>query len=52
MLISLDTQQLKTQNFPRIEGFIVDLNCIPKTDKEDEASHKIINFIRESSQQV
>lgn len=50
ILISLDTKQLKKQDFSRIEEFIVDLNKISRTEKEEKALKKIINFIRHSSQ--
>lgn len=52
ILIRIDTKQLKKQDFSRIEEFIVDLNNISRTEEEDKALNKIINFIRDSSQHV
>jgi len=46
ILISLNIQQLKLEDMPRIEEFIVDLNKISKTEEENQALTKIIDFIR------
>jgi hypothetical protein len=46
ILIGLNIQQLKLEDMPRIEEFIVDLNKIPKTEEANQALTKIIDFIR------
>lgn len=46
ILIGLNIQQLKLEDMPRIEEFIVDLNKISKTEEANQALTKIIDFIR------
>ncbi|MBS4069373.1 MAG: hypothetical protein KGZ62_12310 [Sulfurimonas sp.] len=46
ILIGLNIQQLKLEDMPRIEEFIVDLNKIQKTEEANQALTKIIDFIR------
>ena len=46
ILVNLDTQQLQNEDFQRIEEFIVDLNAVSKTEKEDEILKEIISFVR------
>ena len=48
ILTSLNTQQLRSEEMLRIEEFIVDLNYISKTEQENKALTKIIDFIRNS----
>jgi hypothetical protein len=46
ILIGLNIQQLKLEDMPRIEEFIVDLIKIQKTEEANQALTKIIDFIR------
>ena len=46
ILVNLDTQQLQNEDFQRIEEFIVDLNAVSKSEKEDEILKEIISFVR------